>query len=226
MFFQSATRLFSYLSSQTEPSLFEELWEFYKEKYFTPQFGDYEHIEIAESSIITLPMVVLALVIGMCLAAVAAIFNKRYLGDFARTVISAEALSPETAQTLEQLGYLKNTTIRSSLKSGTTLQRVVKCVEEEQYYAEMQKKREEFEQSNTDKKVKFKEIPYKIDVSTAHFYIPEDLKYTAELKFEKKGTDWLSFILVVVGSIALALLIIWVVPELLQMTDNFLGMFN
>jgi len=90
----------------------------------------------------------------------------------------------------------------------------------------MQKKREEFELTNTDKKVKFKEIPYKIDVSTAHFYIPEDLKYTAELKFEKKGTDWLSFILVVVGSIALALLIIWVVPELLQMTDNFLGMFN
>ena len=65
-----------------------------------------------------------------------------------------------------------------------------------------------------------------MDVSTAHFYIPEDLKYTAELKFEKKGTDWLSFVLVLVGSIVLALLIIWAVPELLQMTDNFLGMFS
>jgi hypothetical protein len=210
----------------SEPSLFEELWEFYKDKYFTPQFGDYEHIEIAESSLVTLPMVAVAAIIGMCLAAIAAIFNKRYLGDFARALISAEALTPESAQTLEQLGYLKNTTIRSSLKNGTTLRRVVKCVEEEQYYAELKKKREEFEQTNKDPKAKFKEVPFKMDVSAAHFYIPEDLKYTAELKFEKKGTDWLSFMLVVVGSIALALLLIWVVPELLQMTDNFLGMFS
>lgn len=224
MFFRLTTRLFSHLSS--EPSLFEELWEFYKDKYFTPQFGDYEHIELAESSLVSLPMVAIAVVIGMCIAAIAAIFNKRYLGDFARTLISAEALSPETAQTLEQLGYLKNTTIRSSLKNGTTLRRVVKCVEEEQYYNAMKEKREEFEQTNTNPKVKFKEIPYKIDVSTAHFYIPEDLKYTAELKFEKKGTDWLSFALVLAGSIVLALLLIWVVPELLQMTDNFLGMFS
>ena len=224
MFFRLTTRLFSRLSS--EPSLIEELWEFYKDKYFTPQFGDYEHIEIAESSLVSLPMVAIAAVIGMCIAAIAAIFNKRYLGDFVRTLISAEALSPETAQTLEQLGYLKNTTIRSSLKNGTTLRRVIKCVEEEQYYDAMKKKREEFEQTNTDPKAKFKEIPYKMDVSTAHFYIPEDLKYTAELKFEKKGTDWLSFVLVLVGSIVLALLIIWAVPELLQMTDNFLGMFN
>ena len=224
MFFRLTTRLFSRLSS--EPSLIEELWEFYKDKYFTPQFGDYEHIEIAESSLVSLPMVAIAAVIGMCIAAIAAIFNKRYLGDFVRTLISAEALSPETAQTLEQLGYLKNTTIRSSLKNGTTLRRVIKCVEEEQYYDAMKKKREEFEQTNTDPKAKFKEIPYKMDVSTAHFYIPEGLKYTAELKFEKKGTDWLSFVLVLVGSIVLALLIIWAVPELLQMTDNFLGMFN
>ena len=224
MFFRLTTRLFSRLSS--EPSLIEELWEFYKDKYFTPQFGDYEHIEIAESSLVSLPMVAIAAVIGMCIAAIAAIFNKRYLGDFVRTLISAEALSPETAQTLEQLGYLKNTTIRSSLKNGTTLRRVIKCVEEEQYYDAIKKKREEFEQTNTDPKAKFKEIPYKMDVSTAHFYIPEDLKYTAELKFEKKGTDWLSFVLVLVGSIVLALLIIWAVPELLQMTDNFLGMFS
>ena len=224
MFFQSTTRLFSYLSSQ--PSLFEELWQYFSEKYFTPQFGDYEYINLAESSLVSLPMISIAIVIGMCLAAVAAIFNKRYLGDFARALISVEALSPETAQTLEQLGYLKNTTIRSSLRSGATLRRVVKCVEEEQYYAEMQKKREEFEQTNTDPKAKFKEMPYKIDVSTAHFYIPEELKYTAELKFEKKGTDWLAFLAVLVGSILLGLLLIWVVPELLQMTDNFLGMLN
>ncbi|MBQ9080993.1 MAG: hypothetical protein IJY27_07990 [Clostridia bacterium] len=224
MFFQSISRLFSVLTA--EPSLWEELWEYFNDKYFTPDYGDYTYIEISESSMVSLPAIVFAFFIGINIAAIAAIFNKRVLGDFARALISVEAHTPETAQTLEQLGYLKNTAIRSSLKNGTTLRRVVKCVEEEAYYAELEKKRREFEASNTDPKAKFKEIPFSMDVSTAHFYIPEDQKYTAELKFEKKGTNWLTFAGVFIGSIVISLLVIWVVPELLQMLDNFLGMFS
>ena len=64
-----------------------------------------------------------------------------------------------------------------------------------------------------------------MDPSTVHFYIPEELRYTADLKFEKKGTNWLVFGGVVVGAIAVGLLSIWLLPELLQMADNFIGMF-
>lgn len=223
MFFRISHRLFSSLSS--EPSLWEELWDYFNDKYFTPDYGDYQYIELGEGSMFSLQSIVLAFIIGIILASIAAIFNKRVLGEFVRKLLSEEIHSPEKAQTLEQLGYLKNTTIRSALKHGTTLRRVVKCVEEEAYLAEMEQKRAEFEAANTDPRVKFKEIPFVMDVSAAHFYIPEDMRYMSDIKFDKKGTNWLVFGGVIVGAVAMGLLVIWLMPQLLQMLDNFLGMF-
>ena len=90
------------------------------------------------SSLVSFRNIVFAFFIGINIAAIMAIFDKRVLGDFARKLIREEALSPETAMTLSELGYYKNTAIRSSLRSGYTLRRVVRCVEEEQYNAACQ----------------------------------------------------------------------------------------
>lgn len=212
--------------SEEEPSLLAELWEYFNNKYFSPEYGNYENISITPSSMTSFRMIVFAFFIGINLAAIYAIFNKRYLGDFARAVISCDALSPETAKTLTELGYLKNTVIRSSLKSGTTLRRVVKCVEEEEFYAGIEEKRREFEASGHPRGEKFREASFKIDFETAHFYIPDELKYTAEIKFEKKGTNWLTFAGVFILSLALMILVFRLMPDMLQMTDNFLSMFS
>lgn len=223
MFYHLSHQISKALSEQ--PSLLEELWEFWKNKYFTPQYGDYQYIRVGGQSMISLQTIVLAFIIGFVLAAVAAIYNKRFLGNFVRTLLSVDAIGPENAKTLEELGYLKNTTIRSALKRGSALRSVVYCVEEQQHLAEVEQKRLEFEQSKTDPRAKFVETPFKLDPSTAHFYIPEQKKYTADIKFEKKGTNWLVFGIVVVGAIALGILAIWLIPDLLQMLDNFIGMF-
>lgn len=223
MFYHFSHRLFSVLNS--EPTLWEELWEYFNDKYFTPQYGDYQYIDLGSGSMFSFQTIVIGFIVGAILASLSYIFNKRVLGDFVRALLSVEAHSPDRAQTLEQLGYLKNTTIRSALKRGASLRRVVKCVEEEAYLAEQEQKRLQFEASRTDPKQKFKELPFVMDPSTAHYYVPEELRYTADLKFEKKGTNWLVFGGVVVGAIAVGLLSIWLLPELLQMADNFIGMF-
>lgn len=223
MFFQIYNRLFSVLSGQ--PSLIEELWDFYKDKYFTPDYGEYHYLDVGGNSMVSLTTIVIAFIIGIVLASAAAIFNKRVLGDFVRSLLLDEAHSPESAKTLEQLGYLKNTTIRSALKRGTTLRRVVRCVEEDEYLEELERARQRFEENRTDTRQKFKETPFVMDVSTAHFYIPEELRYTADIKFEQKGTNWLVFLGVVIGAIAMGVLVIWLMPQLLQMLDNFIGMF-
>ena len=223
MFYQFSHRLFSVLSSQ--PTLWEELWDYFNNKYFTPQYGDYQYIELGSGSMFSFQTIVIGFIVGAILASVSFIFNKRVLGDFVRALLSVDAHSPEEARTLEQLGYLKNTTIRSALKRGTSLRRVVKCVEEEAYLAQQEQKRLQFEAENTDPKQKFKEIPFVMDPSTAHYYIPEQLRYTADIKFEQKGTNWLVFAGVVIGAVAVGLLAIWMLPELLQMADNFIGIF-
>ena len=174
------------------------------------------------SSLVSFRNIVFAFFIGINIAAIMSIFDKRVLGDFARKLIREEALSPETAMTLSELGYYKNTAIRSSLRSGYTLRRVVRCVEEEQYNAALEQKRLEFEASGGKK---FREVPFKVDFETAHFYIPDELKYTAEIKFNKKGTNWLTFAGVFVGSVAVMFLTFWLYPDILQLIDNFLSMF-
>ena len=67
-----------------EPSLIKELYDYFVNKYFTPQYGDYNHIELGNSSMISLPMILVAFFIGVNIAAIYAIFNKRVLGDFVR----------------------------------------------------------------------------------------------------------------------------------------------
>lgn len=225
MFFRFPSRLSHILTE--EQSLLSELWEYFGNKYFPSDLGEYSNFDIGGSSLVTFRVIVFGIFIGINLASLLAIFDKRVLGDFARTLISNDCLSPESAKTLAQLGYLKNLAVRSSLRSGYTLRRVVRCVEEEEHQQSTAQKRLEYDAAKSDdaeKKPKFKETSFKPDLSEAHFYIPEELKYVAEIKFNKKGTNWLTFLAVLVLSTAVVFLVFWLTPELLRMLDNFLTM--
>lgn len=263
MFPEFINRTFAVLTD--EPSLISELYEYFKEKYFTPEFGDYTHFSIGSGSMLSLQTLLFGLFVGVNLAALLAIFNKRVLGDFVRKLLSEECSSPESAKTLRELGFIKNTAVRGSLRSGVTLRRIVRCVETDEHNRALEEKRREYEAANnppahpdapvseadddapagektvaaplpganlpnsSPKKVRgaaFCEIPFKINFDTAHFYIPKELKYTADIKFEKKGTNWLAFFAVLILSVVMMILIIKLLPELLQMLDNFFNIFS
>lgn len=219
MFSNAINRIFVTLES--EQSLISELWEYLKDKYFTPHYGDYEHIQVGTSSMVSFSMIVVAFFIGINIAAFIAVFDKRVLGEFARKLIYEDALTPQTAKTLSELGFYKNTAVRSNLRSGSTLKKVVRCVEEEEYNAALDKKRQEFEQSGGKN---FRSAPFKVDFDNAHFYVPDEMKYTAEIKFDKKGTNWLTMFGVLVVSFALMIAAFWLFPDILQLIDNFLSM--
>ncbi len=186
---------------------------------------EYENLGITGGSMI--PSIVIGIAIGFLIASCMAIFDKRVLGDFVRQVLSYECLSRESAKTLEELGYHKNSFVRGALKSGVSLRRVVKCVEEEIFLENVEKERAAYEAAKSDeKKPKFREPKFKMDVSVMHFYIPEEMKYMADVKFEKKGTGVHTLVLAFVLVIAITFALLFFIPELLQMLDNMLGMFD
>ncbi len=236
-----------------EPSLISELYEYFKDKYFTPDFGDYANFSVDTSSNISFQTLIFGLFIGINLASIAIIFDRRVLGNFVRKLIFEECLSPESAKTLSELGYMKNSAVRSSLRSGITLRKVVRCVEEEEHERALAEKRQAYkdmseeynkqsdesdEPGETDQKSgrfrplekkrrpEFRDSAFKINFENARFYIPHDLKYMAEIKFEKKGTNWLAFFIVFVLSFAVMLILIRIMPDVLQMIDNFLSVFS
>lgn len=192
---------------------------------FNPDLSGYEYINVGSGGFLP---IVIGLLVGFFLACCATVFDRRVLGDFVRHVISNECFSKESAKTLTELGYHKNAIIRGSLKSGVSLRRVVKCVEEEQFLADVEKKRKEYEaaHANDRKAPAFKAPKFVMDASVMHFYIPEDLKYTADVKFEKKGTNALTLAVAFVLFLAIALVVLYLLPDILQMIDNMLGMMD
>jgi len=146
------------------------------------------------------------------------------------TLRVADSYDVEHAKTLHELGLLRASSIKSAMRRKTVFARTVKCVGEEEYLAEQKQKREAFEaeQAKIENKLrrkKWRDVPYRYDFSTDRFYIPEDKVFGALTLFNKKGTNPLNFIFVIVICIALMVLCCYLLPEMVQLADNFVGVF-
>lgn len=64
------------------------------------------------------------------------------------------------------------------------------------------------------------------DLLTARFYIPEALKYRAEVRYEQRGSGILPLILTVVACIAIAILLCRFLPSLLGLADGLINVFS
>jgi hypothetical protein len=110
--------------------------------------------------------------------------------------------------TLLETGAFRSTVVRRELCRGVFLKKVVFCREEQAFLDE-----------------KGKDATYEIDFTKDHFYIPEDLKYRAENRFNQKGTGWLSVVLTVVLVPLVVGLICRFMPNILQFADSIITFF-
>ena len=212
-------------NSYGKPSLIEELWNYFNDKYFSLDMTQYDNLNMGTGSVVTMRSIVLGLFIGIVIAAAMACYDKNVLGDFVRKIVYEECFSPETAKTLYELGYARSTAVRSSLRSSTKLGRIVRSVEREAYEREVEEARAAYiEKHGSDKG--FSAPSFKLDVSTAHFYIPDEEHYRAEVRFEKKGSGWRAFLLVLLVSIIGIALLLFLLPDMLQLVDNLIGILS
>ncbi len=192
----------------------------------------YENLKIGGGSLISVHLIIIGLFIGIALGGFGSVFNKRVLGDFVRTLLREECLGEEQAKTLEELGFSQKFFIRYSVARGVNLRRVVRCREEEAYLADLARQREEYEAKRAEDpslpkyhKV-FRDKPFRVKADSHHFYIPEDLKYMADTKFDQKGTTWLgAVVMVLIMAIALVI-VLMALPYILNLLDEFVGGFS
>ena len=211
-----------------EKSLLAELWEYFIDKYFNPDPVYLENFNGGSGRLISMRMIIIGLAVGFCAAAILTLFDKKHLGGLVRKMISENCVGAENAKTLDELGYGRNPSIRGSIKNGSVLKKWVRCVEEDIHRAEIEKKRKEYEENSKHdaSAPKFKEVEFKRDPSLHHFYIDEDKKYAAAVKFDSKGTNVVSAILVILISIIICAFLCYVVPDMLTLFDNFVSSFN
>lgn len=211
-----------------QPNLISELWEYFVDKYFSPEIPYLENFSLGTGTMLSAQLIILGITIGLIIASACNIYTKRYIGDFIRKVIYEECFDASSAKTLYELGYLKNPGIRNVIKSNGSLSRWIRCVEEDEHLAKIEQMRIEFEEKhkNDKKPPKFIAPEFKRDCNTMHFYLPEEKKYAADIRFDSKGANWISFLLVTVISIVMCAFVCYVFPDILKMVDNFLSIIK
>lgn len=185
-----------------------ELIAYFHETYFSIRFGAYDHFSIPEQTAKMINKMIPTLILGIIIATVATFYCRRIVGSFVRTLIQKGALSPDAGVTLFETGAFRSTIVRRELCRGAFLRKVVFCREEQAFLPESKK--------NTT---------YKIDFTKDHFYIPEDLKYRAEVRFDQKGSGWLSVVLTVILVPVFVGLLCRFMPNILQLVDSMITFF-
>ncbi len=214
-----------FLSTSGEPSLFEELWEYFEGKYFSVDVGRYEYISIGSGSLVTLQKIVLGIALGIIIAAGMVCYDKNRLGAFVRRIVKEQALWPDKAKTLAELGFSRNGGVKSSLRSPNKLGKIIRCVEKDAYLAQVEAAREAYVAEHGNEEGFF--MPeYRLDLENDHFYIPDDEHYRAEIRFENQGSGWRSFILVCIIAVVGAALVCFLLPDMLQLVDNMIGILS
>jgi hypothetical protein len=214
-----------FLSSQGE----DTLWGLIKEvidDFFSLDLGNYQNLGIPDSMLSGLRGVIVAFYLGVILASFAAVFNKKAHGGFVRTLIECGCNSPENAKTLSELGLERSALVKAAIKSKSAYHGILFCVEKEEYDKKVTRGRSIYllrAAEEGEKQRPYEPASYQYDFSSAHFYIPDALRYEAEFRFQKKGSGIGSAIFITLASVVLMWATIKIAPDILQFFDNFMG---
>ena len=184
-----------------ENSLIHELGRFFEENVFRVDFGIYENFSVGRGVGGTVRTVIIGLMLGMVFATWSMYYTRTVHGRFVRKLLRGECYTADRAMTLREAGMFRNPSIRRELTKGGALTKLTRCVEAEQYDEAKEKK------------------PFAPDFTTAHFYIPEDLKYRADVRYERDGSGLLPFLLTVVVCVIVAILLCRFLPYALGLAD-------
>ncbi|MBR6727543.1 MAG: hypothetical protein IKM08_05075 [Clostridia bacterium] len=171
---------------------------------------EYANFTFDEAARTTVRNIILAFCIGVILATLYTLYQKQVPGAIVRAILRAEAFTPDSAKSAEELGLVKNPFFRYELRRNMTLKRLIKTVRPEDV-----KKKDEKEAA-----------PQESDTATEpvlRYYIPEELKYRAEIRYESKGNGLFGLIFTVVVTAGLGILLIKLLPVILILFDNVMN---
>ena len=155
---------------------------------------------------------------GIVLGVGSSLLYRVYTHSFVNAVIQSGALDEDHAVTLDNLNFRGKWYIKRQLNSGNSLSRMFVFTNADTFPKKKCSKLARFWRE----KFLGDEIPTVIPFETAKFYLPEERRITAELRFTEEKAPLRTFIIAAaVLGVAIAAAIV-AVPELLQMLDNLM----
>ena len=185
----------------------------------------YENFTL-NNPVTTLSIIIWGLYAGFIVAGFSAYYNKVYLGEIIRRLVKKGASSKETAVSFGEAGIKAGLLRRKAVFGDTVVAKYVilanrdDCVIEMPPYNPVVRFLRRLFLGKTDK------APVKYDISQAKFFVLEEKRIQAELRFEEKGNS-LPFLLIgaliffVIG-VALTMCI----PYILDLVDSVITLYK
>jgi len=155
---------------------------------------------------------------GIILGILGSLMYRVYTHSFISAVIKADALNENNAVTLDSLDFRGKWYIKRQIRSGSSLSRLLVCTNADTF----PKKKCGALGRFWHEKFLGGEIPTEIPFESARFYLPEERRISAELRFTAEDRPVRTFILAAAILAAVIVAATIAIPELLQMLDNLM----
>lgn len=182
----------------------------------------YENLAFSGSSI-TLTVIIWGVYIGLVVGCIASAYSRDYLGRIVRALVSAQCRDEKSAASAEALGIRCSAPLRRAMRDGGVLRKYISIANPEECISDTAPRgffaavRRFFSGS---------ESIHRLDLKAAKLYIPEEKRYTAELRYEKKGPSWVIVVLIIVLGAATAVGVSFAVPKILDLLDQAITAFK
>ena len=157
---------------------------------------------------------------GFVLGLLMSYYHKTYIGEVIRRLLKKDAVSEGKALTLKELG-LNVTKLRAfSLKRGRFLRRYVEVANSAETEIPLGKK----ERRDIFKNLFPSKEKYKYDFDSMKLFVPEEKKYTADVRFEQKSRlSPVAVIILAAILIGAAAASTFLIPNIIKIADNFIS---
>ena len=162
-------------------------------------------------------IIVWGLYIGIMLGVLFALITRVYSGRLIAALVKAGATDADHAVRIDDLDIKGKAIVKYMIRPGTVLSRTLEISNRDEFPAAEHSKFSKF----WHEKFLSEEIPEKIPYETAKFYLPEEKRIAAELRYTVEEHPIRNFIFAAVGLFAVACFAVFAIPELLTMFDNF-----
>ncbi len=152
---------------------------------------------VYENGTISLAFLLFSAVIGIIIACAFMLYQIKVPGKLVRALSDKEAYSEETAVSAAELGYKREWLLRFMLSGNGALAKYVAVISHE-------------------KDKRGKDI-----LATANFYLREETKDRAQMRYNKNNASAGALIAAILLFSALAVALYFVIPELITMLKNF-----
>lgn len=181
----------------------------------------YENFSL-DNPTVSVTVIIWALCIGLCVGSIFYSFAKYSCWSIIKALKNGEHSTSAKAASLSALGLRSTFLLKRDLRDGQALRRYVSIANPDEC-------RIERKNNFINKVYRFfarDDMPAKYDLTKALFYLPEESRHTAEIRYETKGSPVIAAVVAVIlfGLVAVGLSLC--MPKLLELLDEMITAYK